>query len=211
MTAWLASSVSRAPSKLGFGAYTLTFASISPFVILLNACAAECTTRSRTAASDNQSLMCDLTISGYFLSKAFKSPGPKISASLRSEGPMSPASSDLLGGVSGQDVASTYRAGASLVIDACSRFICDLSDAYEDLGQKRKSDPAILSSVLPSTADIRQSGGHVRKVPLPDSKTPAVLLLLLVSPQFCRAVPSAATPATGHSCNTNDLLFCGVR
>src|SRR6266849_10122987 len=53
------------------------------------------------------------------------------------------------------------------------------------LGQKRKSDPAILTSVLPSTADIRQRGGHVRKVPLPDSKTPAVLLLLLVSPQFC--------------------------
>src|SRR5882672_1200252 len=33
------------------------------------------------------------------------------------------------------------------------------------LGQKRKSDPAILTSVLPSTADIRQRGGHVRKVP----------------------------------------------
>src|SRR5882762_5187178 len=34
-----------------------------------------------------------------------------------------------------------------------------------EMGQKRKSGPAILTSVLPSTADIRQRGGHVRKVP----------------------------------------------
>src|SRR5258707_2309021 len=33
------------------------------------------------------------------------------------------------------------------------------------LGQTRKSAPAILTSVLPSTADIRQRGGHVRKAP----------------------------------------------
>jgi hypothetical protein len=33
------------------------------------------------------------------------------------------------------------------------------------LGQTRKSGDAILTSVLPSTADIRQRGGHVRKVP----------------------------------------------
>jgi hypothetical protein len=32
-------------------------------------------------------------------------------------------------------------------------------------GQFRKSALAILTSVLPSTADIRQRGGHVRKVP----------------------------------------------
>jgi hypothetical protein len=32
----------------------------------------------------------------------------------------------------------------------------------------RKSGPAILTSVLPSTADIRQRGGHVRKVPTGD-------------------------------------------
>jgi hypothetical protein len=31
-------------------------------------------------------------------------------------------------------------------------------------GQKRKSGRAILTSVLPSTADIRQRGGHVQKV-----------------------------------------------
>jgi hypothetical protein len=31
------------------------------------------------------------------------------------------------------------------------------------LGQTRKSGDAILTSVLPSTADIRQRGGHVRK------------------------------------------------
>lgn len=36
------------------------------------------------------------------------------------------------------------------------------------LGQKRKSNPAILTSVLPSTTDIRQRGGHVRKVPEPN-------------------------------------------
>ena len=30
--------------------------------------------------------------------------------------------------------------------------------------QTRKSGPAILTSVLPTTADIRQRGGHVRKV-----------------------------------------------
>jgi hypothetical protein len=35
-----------------------------------------------------------------------------------------------------------------------------------EMGQKRKSRPAILTSVLPSTADIRQRGGHVRKVPV---------------------------------------------
>jgi hypothetical protein len=34
--------------------------------------------------------------------------------------------------------------------------------------QKRKSGPAILTSVLPSTADIGQRGGHVRKVPKGD-------------------------------------------
>src|SRR5437879_8458050 len=32
-------------------------------------------------------------------------------------------------------------------------------------GQKRKSGPAILNSVLPSTADISTRGGHVRKEP----------------------------------------------
>src|SRR4030088_937125 len=41
------------------------------------------------------------------------------------------------------------------------------------LGQKRKSDPAILTSVLPSTADIRQRGGHVRKVPDADIQSGA--------------------------------------
>jgi hypothetical protein len=35
-----------------------------------------------------------------------------------------------------------------------------------ELGQKRKSGPPILTSVLPSTADVRQRGGHVRKVPM---------------------------------------------
>src|SRR5712664_1644392 len=36
-----------------------------------------------------------------------------------------------------------------------------------EMGQKRKSGPAILTSVLPSTADIRQRGGHVQKLELP--------------------------------------------
>src|SRR6266550_5928077 len=35
--------------------------------------------------------------------------------------------------------------------------------AKSALGQKRKSDPAILTSVLSSTTDIRQRRGHVRK------------------------------------------------
>jgi hypothetical protein len=39
------------------------------------------------------------------------------------------------------------------------------------LGQKRKSGPAILTSVLPSTADIRQRGGHV-----PPSEVAALIL-----------------------------------
>ncbi len=37
-----------------------------------------------------------------------------------------------------------------------------------ELGQTRKSGDAILTSVLPSRADIRQRGGHVRKVPTTD-------------------------------------------
>jgi hypothetical protein len=40
------------------------------------------------------------------------------------------------------------------------------------VGPTRKSGDAILTSVLPSTADIRQRGGHVRKVP--DSEVPDV-------------------------------------
>jgi hypothetical protein len=43
----------------------------------------------------------------------------------------------------------------------------DKIGAISEVRQKRKSGPAILTSVLPSTADIRQRGGHVRKVPLP--------------------------------------------
>ena len=36
-------------------------------------------------------------------------------------------------------------------------------------GQKQKSGPAILTSVLPSISDIRQRVGHVRNVPQADS------------------------------------------
>ena len=36
------------------------------------------------------------------------------------------------------------------------------------LGQTRKSGDAILTSVLPSTADIHRRGGHVPKVPRVD-------------------------------------------
>jgi hypothetical protein len=44
----------------------------------------------------------------------------------------------------------------------------DLPRHRSVMGQKRKSAPAILTSVLPSTADIRQRGGYVRKVPISD-------------------------------------------
>jgi len=44
--------------------------------------------------------------------------------------------------------------------------------AMSELGQKRKSGPAILTSVLPSTADIRRRDGHVRKMPNPDIALP---------------------------------------
>src|SRR6266567_9296748 len=51
-------------------------------------------------------------------------------------------------------------------------------------GQKRKSGPAILTSVLPSTADIRQRGGHVRKVSIAATH---------LSPKGCRETSSCAT------------------
>jgi MFS family permease len=60
---------------------------------------------------------------------------------------------------------------------ACGKdftMFCEVRAAA--FGQKRKSGPAILTSVLPSTADIRQRGGHVRKVPTTDmalSMTPS--------------------------------------
>ena len=50
------------------------------------------------------------------------------------------------------------------------------------LGQTRKSGDAITTSVLPSTADIPDSGCDVRKVPCTDSAT--VLNLLLTGSWF---------------------------
>jgi hypothetical protein len=40
------------------------------------------------------------------------------------------------------------------------------------MGQTRKSGDAITTSALPLTADIRESGCDVRKVPKPDSRSP---------------------------------------
>src|SRR5882724_8923593 len=57
---------------------------------------------------------------------------------------------------------------------ALPRYACPNAKAAMSVPrQERKSGPAILTSVLPSTADNRQRDGHVRKVPHADSCTAA--------------------------------------
>jgi hypothetical protein len=53
-------------------------------------------------------------------------------------------------------------------ISRARKMIWCVALRMSESGQKRKSGPAILTSVLPSTADIRERGGHVRKVPTAD-------------------------------------------
>ena len=59
------------------------------------------------------------------------------------------------------------------------------------LGQTRKSIPAIFSSALPSAADIVRSARHVRFVPQPDSCIAAKLFDPLESAAFARRTPKA--------------------
>jgi hypothetical protein len=69
------------------------------------------------------------------------------------------------------------------------------------MGQKTEIEPAILTSVLPSTADIRQRGGHVRKVPT--AEVARVISLLLPPAGNSRARTAERRRVT------LEVLLCG--
>jgi hypothetical protein len=57
------------------------------------------------------------------------------------------------------------------------------------VGEKRKSGPAILTSVLPATADIRQRGGHIRKVPKAEMDNRSMIVVGAMRSPTLRRVP----------------------